>query len=159
MLHAISQGGGEVSLQRDGQDLLVHPGRDVAYCMPKIARVAVANLERGTWKQAVATAKLCGCSPQEIAEAFVALVNFINSQPEELDAEQTDTMVNSLERVGFLKCSAQAQVLALAYFAQPVLGMFWKGARDAGARPQDATYQRQLTERMNEAVKAFRELK
>lgn len=159
MLQAVSGGGGEVSLQIGGQDLLVHPGRDVAYCMPKIARVALNNLDKGRWKQAVETANKCGLTADEIGEAFVALVNFINSQPDETEPDQPDTMVNSLERVGFLKCKAEAQVLALAYFAQPVLGMFWKGARDAGARPQDATYQRQLAEKMTEAIKAFRELK
>lgn len=159
MLQAISAGGGEVALQRDGQDLLVHPGRDVAYCLPKIARVAVANLDRGRWKQAKQTADQLGLTSDEVGDAFVALINFINAQPDELEEDQTDTMVNSLARAGFLKCKAEAQVLAMAYFAQPVLGMFWKGVRDAGGRPQDATYSRQLTERMNEAVKAFREMK
>lgn len=158
MLHAISAGGGEVSLQKDGQDLLVHPGRDVAYCLPKIARVAVANLDRGRWKQAVETAQTCGITPDEVADAFVALVNFVNAQPDEMEPDQTDTMVNSLTRAGFMKCKPAAQVLAMAYFAQPVLGMFWKGVRDAGGRPQDATYNRQLTEHMNAAVKAFREM-
>jgi hypothetical protein len=158
MLHAISQGGGEVSLSMDGRELLVHPGRDVAYCMPKIARVAISHLDKGRWRQAVTTAQLCNCSKEEIGNAFISLVNFINSQPDELEEDQEDTMAKSLERVGFLTHSPAAQVLALAYFAQPVLGMFWKGARDAGARPQDATYRTQLNQKMAEAIKAFREI-
>ena len=159
MLSAVGgQGGASVAV--DGNNILLHPGRDVAYCLPKVVRVAVANFDRGAWKQAIKAAELSGCTREQIGDAIVRLVDFIQEQPddeESLAAGVQDTMANSLKRSGFLDCSETAQVLSIAYLLLPVLGMFWRGVRDAGAKPQDSTYKQQLAAAMQEAMKAFKE--
>lgn len=156
MLQAISSGGAVGLATQAGEQFLVHPGRDVAYCMPKVIRTAVANLSKGSWKQAAAVAAKCGITPEEVYEAFACLVGFVNTQPDVLEEDPTDSMVNSLKRCGFLQHKPEAQVLAMAYMSLPVMGMFWKGVRDAGAQPQSATYQTELNEHMRKASELFK---
>lgn len=111
----------------EGDPRLYNCNRDVAHNFRPIMEILAARIEDGVWDELKTVMEFLGLSHDELGEAVVALIQFVRSSTE----NPREDMRDCLERSGFLRMRAEAQVAVAAQLGQILLGVHFAGVREA----------------------------
>ena len=111
----------------DSDERFYDVNRDFAHCFDQVAMEVAGRLEDERWEPLVKYLKEQGITQDELGQACQAFCEFVGTATE----DRTESMADVLKRVGWFNVPEPAQVAFLAYTGQVLLGMFFKGRRDA----------------------------
>lgn len=120
-----------IQVRTPTDDRMYNPSRDLAHCFAPVMAVVRDRIGGGAWAYLTTFAKGENVTDTELAQAYKCLCEFVATQ-----MTKQESMVEALERCGFLAVPEPAKAILMAYLGTVIVGMHWQAVRDAAVGSQ-----------------------
>lgn len=107
---------------------LYNPSRDVAHNFGAAVNLVASRLESGVWSELSEVLQKLDISDDDLSDAMAAYCAYIGTAKDE---DPQATMLQCIEKSGFLRCKPGAQVAVMAMIGMVYSGYQFNGVREA----------------------------